>query len=343
MKKKRSIWAGLGILTASLCILSPLGCGKEGAAENARGLSLYEEGNYEEAAAAFGSAVGKDASSVEYRLNLAMAELSRGAYEEAMAEAAQAGELEPENPSVFRVMGLICLEQEDYSGAISYFESALEALGSGGDRELSRDVRLYKAEAELKSGDYESAAADYGELISRYDSTPEYYLLRGKARMAMGDTAGAGEDFAQTVELKPREASYYVDIYLAYAENGSSAEGASYLETALSLADGGDERAAVYYYMASAQMDAGGYSDALANIQSGLSEAEDAAVIQELAYSEAACYEYLGEYGTALEKFQAYRDTYGSDEALEHEIAFLTSRVQGEESGSATAEQQEGL
>ena len=31
---------------------------------------------------------------------------------------------------------------------------------------------------------------------------------------------------------------------------------------------------------------------------------------------------------TALEKFTAYRDAYGSDETLEHEITFINSRIQ---------------
>ena len=37
---------------------------------------------------------------------------------------------------------------------------------------------------------------------------------------------------------------------------------------------------------------------------------------------------YLGDFQTALQKFTAYRDTYGSNEKIDHEIAFLETRQQ---------------
>ena len=72
----------------------------------------------------------------------------------------------------------------------------------------------------------------------------------------------------------------------------------------------------------------------------GLSEAEDESLIRELSYSEAVCLENLGEYGAALEKLKAYREAYGADEALDHEIAFLTTRVPETEAAGGEASQE---
>ena len=66
---------------------------------------------------------------------------------------------------------------------------------------------------------------------------------------------------------------------------------------------------------------------AIADAQAGLA-LNDGNVNGRLAYAEAVCYEYLGDFQTALQKFTAYRDTYGSSEAVEHEISFLQTRVQ---------------
>ena len=48
--------------------------------------------------------------------------------------------------------------------------------------------------------------------------------------------------------------------------------------------------------------------------------------MQQLKFNEAVCYEYLGEFSKALELFRAYAATYGSDERVAHEIAFLETR-----------------
>ena len=46
----------------------------------------------------------------------------------------------------------------------------------------------------------------------------------------------------------------------------------------------------------------------------------------ELKFNQAVCFEHLGQYQKALELFQAYTEEFGSDEAAEHEIAFLKTR-----------------
>ena len=52
----------------------------------------------------------------------------------------------------------------------------------------------------------------------------------------------------------------------------------------------------------------------------------DRTAVRELKFNQAVCFEHLGQYQKALELFQAYTEEFGSDEAAEHEIAFLKTR-----------------
>ena len=282
----------LVILVCLLCLFLA-GCGNKGQADNKEGLSLYENGQYMEALAAFGKAIQADGSNGEYYLNKGMTELALADYDEARTALMEALRLKPEEPAVFRAMGIVYLEEGNYSEALTYFTSALNAAGKK-KSDLRTDICLYKAEAELRSGDYTAAAATYGELIGGDEKNADLYLLRGRALLSAGDKEGAKTDFTKAAGLSGQ---------------------------------GGEELSYISYQTALSFMEQGDYEQALGEIEEGLSGAGEESRKQFL-YAEAACYEYLGDFRTALNKFTAYRDTYGSDEAVEHEITFLSSRVQ---------------
>ncbi|QNM05537.1 tetratricopeptide repeat protein [Qiania dongpingensis] len=391
MKERwKKIRAGL---LACLCVLLLASCaGGKGSDENKKGLSLYGDGKYEEAIASFDKAIQKDGERAEYYTNKGMAQLAHGDYDGARVSLTHGISLAPEDPGVYRAMGIVYYQEENYEEAVHYFEAALNVLGTEKKQEeLRTDICLYKAEAESRNGNHEAAVEDYGTLISGDEKNPEYYFLRGKAYAASGDLDNAKSDFDKVKDLAPADMDYYVDMYLTLEENGRAEDGIPYLETALGLKaksseeqrnrgaiqyllgnyeearteleqvkeeerDGntwiylglacealGDGEAAnhafeqalagasskssVYYQMALCQMRLENYQQALSDAQSGISE-NDGSLIQELSYVEAACYEYLGDFQTALQKFTAYRDTYGSNEKIDHEIAFLETRQQ---------------
>lgn len=82
---------------------------------------------------------------------------------------------------------------------------------------------------------------------------------------------------------------------------------------------------ALYYRMALCYEAQGEYEIALEYVGLGL-EADDASNA-ELLYLEAACYEYMSDFAAALEKLQEYADIYGTSDDIEHEIAFLETRI----------------
>ena len=49
-------------------------------------------------------------------------------------------------------------------------------------------------------------------------------------------------------------------------------------------------------------------------------------VSKDLKFNEAAAYEKMGDFATALAKFEAYVSEFGSEEAVDREIQFLKSR-----------------
>lgn len=384
----KKIQAGLLVC---LCVLCLAGCsGSKGSTENKKGLSLYEKGQYAEAAAAFDAAISADGSCLDYYVNKCMAQVGQGDFAGARETMSQGLSLDMTDPSINRAAGIVCFEEGNYTEACNYFAAALNALGEDKNQnQLKKDIYLYKADAQIQSGAYEAAISDYTALIAMDEREPDYYLLRGKAYAALGSMEEAKADFLKIKELSPEEMNYYVEIYLTLEENSLAEEGKSYLETALSMkaktsedkknrgaiqyllgnygeakeellsvkeedrdentwiylglscealgdSEGADEaygkalsvtenQAFVYYQMGLLKMRLKDYSQALENIQAGLM-ADGGSMARELAYAEAACYEYLRDFQTALQKFIAYRDTYGSNEKIEHEIAFLETR-----------------
>lgn len=67
------------------------------------------------------------------------------------------------------------------------------------------------------------------------------------------------------------------------------------------------------------------YEDALTAIDQGIAAA-DPLVMADLAYNQAVTYEEMGDFAKALELFEAYIQSYGSEPKIEKEIAFLKTR-----------------
>lgn len=91
------------------------------------------------------------------------------------------------------------------------------------------------------------------------------------------------------------------------------------------LIQSGKAGTSVYNRLAMAEIKAGDYETALSYCETGLA-LSDRTAVRELKFNQAVCFEHLGQYQKALELFQAYTEEFGSDEAAEHEIAFLKTR-----------------
>jgi len=201
---------------------------------------------------------------------------------------------------------------------------ALAVCGIFGVRRYLKD----KARGELRDAGIASLdAGDYEAAIGKFDE-------------ALKDAGGKiGKFEADVLELRAeaeyRETDYAAALHTWELLLGKDAENQEYKEGAvLCLLETGDyERALsfgvlqsrVYNRMAVEQIGAGEYEKALETIASGMQAPEHSAAA-DLLYNQAATYEYLGDYGKALELFESYIAQYGSDEKAEREITFLKSR-----------------
>lgn len=302
------------VLAACLCFVFLSGCGKESEAD-----AYVEQG---------------------------MEALAREDFDGARAALLEAEKHSPEDAGVLRAMGIVYYEEENYKEALDYFNRALSALEEGKEQAVREDILNYKADAELRSGAYEEARADYSQLISLDNESAEYYLLRGKAGLELGNAEEAVQDFRMAASAANGNPDYCEDIYLTLKEHGAWEAGMEFLNEILAAGPKGEEDKGRYGRVCLEAVlfrtESGRYEEALSLIGEALPQVEEP-VKKELLYAEAVCFEQLLNFEAALEKFWAYRESYGADEVLEHEIAFLETRVGSPEGTDAQAVHDGGL
>lgn len=294
--KRKKIWEAGRLWFLGLCLFLLTGCGEQ-----------------------------KDAATYVER---GMEALSEKDFSRAKLALSEAEKLAPGEPRVLRSMGIVYYEEENYNEALNYFIQALSALG---EREsiVREDILQYKAAAEMKIGDYEAAEADYGLLISLDNEYAEFYLLRGKARAELERFDEASQDFKSALLLAPGNLDYCEDMYLTLKAHGAAEAGMEFLNEILLAGPQEDDKERYAWSCLEFvlfQMEGGQYEEALSLIQEKLSLAGEP-VRQELLYAQGVCYEELRDFEKALECFLSYKEAYGADEKVEHEIAFLKTRV----------------
>ena len=73
-------------------------------------------------------------------------------------------------------------------------------------------------------------------------------------------------------------------------------------------------------------MQSGEYSEAYSRIQKGMS-LENNEYLQQMHYCKGVCLENMGEFEEALTVFKDYKATYGATDEINHEIAWLSTRL----------------
>lgn len=225
----------------------------------------------------------------------------------------------------YREAGIALLEQGDYGGALDQFEKAL--ADSKRVSEFETDILKYRAETEFLLKDYGAAAHTYEMLCQIDGKEPEYAYFSAVCLANNSDPAGALAKLEEGKTLDKEGTSpgfleamnALAQAYLA-AGDLEKAEGV-YQE----LIDSGKADSRVYNYRMKTSMDQKNYEKALEYAALGLALTDDLAK-DDLKFNQAVCYEYLGDYSKALELFREYIAEFGSNEAAEHEIAFLVTR-----------------
>lgn len=224
-----------------------------------------------------------------------------------------------------RESAIASMNSGDYEGAVAQFNSLMEEADTVTDFEL--DVLKYRAEAEFQLGDYEAAAYTY-DILNQVDEKKAEYLYFGAMSLAKsGDLDGAQKLLDSGKELdKDGKKAGFLEAVRALADAMAESDD---LPGAKALYDGlintGHGSTEIYNQLMLLAMEEGDYEEALKMSAKG-QILTDGIARKELKFNEAVCREYLGEFENALELFRSYAAEYGSDERVEHEIAFLETR-----------------
>lgn len=224
-----------------------------------------------------------------------------------------------------RENGIALMESGDYEGAVAEFDSLIDQTTRVTSFEI--DVLKYRGEAEFMLGDYGAAAYTYDTLAKVDKPRAEYYYLGAVSLANSGDHDGAENrlESGKSADAK-HEVTGYAEameaLGAAYMTAGDEEKADELYQT---LVDEGFSSTEVYNRWMMAAMEKGNYEEALQHAEAGLALSDDRAK-KEIAFNQAVCYEYLGQYEKALELFRSYEEQYGQDEKADHEIAFLVTR-----------------
>lgn len=223
-----------------------------------------------------------------------------------------------------RENGIALMESGDYEGAVAEFDSLIDQTTRVTSFEI--DVLKYRGEAEFMLGDYGAAAYTYDTLTKVDKPRAEYYYLGAVSLANSGDADGARNRLESGTSADAKHEALVMlrrgCSWRAYMTAGDETKADELYQT---LVDEGFSSTEVYNRWMMAAMEKGNYEEALQHAEAGLALSDDRAK-KEIAFNQAVCYEYLGQYEKALELFRSYEEQYGQDEKADHEIAFLVTR-----------------
>lgn len=349
--KKRTLWFGALVFTLLLS-----GCGNKGSLGNItkEGYNDVTSQNYDEALEHFDEALlnGEDAEYTYRGIGLAymgMGNYTRAitAFKDALSNADMVpGEMEYD---INYYMAICYYKLEAYDSAIAIYDAIIDLTPKDKNAYFLRgSMKLYLADVEGAVADFDLAVSmdkkDYGLYIDIYQVMLEHNYESEAVKYL---------DVVNSADLD--SVSAYDKGRLCYFQ-GNYRQGQNYLEAARSEGNVSDELItllgecykkddkyeyaavvyssyvetyndpAIYNQLGLCYIEQGDYTLALNAFQKGISITENNTCMQTLKLNEIACYEYLGEYDNAANKLAEYVSIYPSNETLEKEYAFLTTR-----------------
>ena len=286
---------------------------------------------------------------------------------------------------IARGRGIACMGLTDYEQAVQYFTDALK-LSSGWVQNVDYDMNYYLAAAYTKNGQPGEAKKVYDAILNLKPEEKDAYFLRGSSELELGDYESAKADFDQVISMDPKNYDRLINIYEVLAEHGYREVGQEYLQNVLDTAKQLDayDSGRIYYYLGEYQKaylaleeakDKGGadsylylgrayeatgdynyassvysnylskqgpnaeiynqlglcemskkeYQKALEAFQAG-KQIEGNSLMQTLSFNEIVAYEYLEEYQKAAVLLNTYLQNYPDDQAAIREQQFLSTR-----------------
>ena len=186
-----------------------------------------------------------------YYIDQGMEKIQNGDYEGALGDFASAEKEGQHLIESYRGSGMAYMALGEYDKAVESFDRAVD-LTSEKQKEVRKDILLYKATALYQSGDYEGSAK-VCDTIQTFGDTVDAYYLQGLCYMELDEKDKASVDFTTAVKLSPQDYDLLLNIYECYSDKNLSAEGDTYLQQALAINSDDTEdiyqKARIYYFL----------------------------------------------------------------------------------------------
>lgn len=236
-----------------------------------------------------------------YYIDQGMEKIESGDYEGALGDFASAEKEGKHLIESYRGSGMAYMALGEYDKAVESFDRAVD-LTSEKQKEVRKDILLYKATALYQSGDYEGSAK-VCDTIQTFGDTVDAYYLQGLCYMELDEKDKASVDFTTAVKLSPQDYDLLLNIYECYSDKNLSAEGDTYLQQALAINSDDSEdiyqKARIYYFL-------GEYDEAKAELNK-MSDTQDERSMLLLS----RVYMKQDDTAHARQLYQQYMDKYG--------------------------------
>lgn len=352
MKKKFLITKTSTLLAIALSMALLSGCGKAETVYYDAAWAYLNNNQPVEAVENFRLSIEKEKETKEALRGLGVALIANEQYEEAVEPLIKAlnksnGRIQEIDYDINDYLGYAYEMSGDFESAIdiytalitlhpndkdSYYQRALCYLKNGemtkADEDFayvtSKDSDNYDLHIQIyfsiKNSGHEAEAASYLKVILEDGKRKISDYDRGRMCYYLGDYSNA------RVYLEKAKDFSNPDTILMLGKTYEAIEDYSYAASLYSqYLDSKGNNAAVYNQLGICRWRLEDYEGALAAFSFGL-KLEDSEWSRELLFNEAVTYEYMLDFETAREKFEAYLKKYPKDEAALHEYTFLETR-----------------
>ncbi len=235
-------------------------------------------------------------------IDLGMQCIENSDYEGALTYFQQAEESGENTELMLRGRGIAKMGLSDYEGAVEDLRQALNASG-GRVSYLEYDTAFYLATALFKSGKPAEAIETYTAILDFEEDNSDAYFLRGKAELSQGMYDEASRDFELAIDYKSSDPTLYINIYECMEAAGYADEAKGYLKTAMELKNINEYQKGVLYYWL------GDYDNAKGCLESANNSKGDPNVILYLGRT----YEALGDKSYAASLYSSYLKEFPED------------------------------
>lgn len=234
------------------------------------GLSLYDNGKYEEAMKCFEGAIDSNPDKAEYYIACGKSLTALGRYDEAREKFIDVIRdtdnkiVRENNKKAYMGIAMSYYQSGVYDQAKAYLEIALKnkELPS-----LDGDINAYIAECDMYLFDYDSALKKWNEIIGKKSKNAAYYLGRAKVNTALGYSEDAQNDYRSAISEDKKCYSAYIGLYLMLSEEGNTEGASEIFNTALKLLEKDENsifyKSVLYYYGGDADKALEGFNKAL--------------------------------------------------------------------------------